>query len=100
MRVRENIGFWIAALLFAAAGWFAGGGNTVSAQTGEIRDCHYTLLHGGTRWEGDWRDRGAIGRSGSEANGGINGTPQILLLDECTGNTWILNGSDWQLLNR
>ena len=36
MRVRENIGFWIAALQFAAAGWFAGGGNTVSAQTGEI----------------------------------------------------------------
>ena len=25
MKVRENIGFWIAALLFAAAGWIAGG---------------------------------------------------------------------------
>ena len=35
MKVRENIGFWIAALLFAAAGWIAGGGNTASAQTGE-----------------------------------------------------------------
>ena len=83
----------------AGNGWIAGGGNTVSAQTGEIRDCHYALVQGGTTWRGDWRGYGAAGRGG-DTDGEIEGSPQILLLDECTGNTWILNGRNWQSLNR
>ena len=99
MKVHENIGFCVAvaALLLAAAGWIAGGGNTVSAQTGDIRDCHYSLVHGGTTWEG----RLPVGR----VDGDIGGSPWILLLDECTGNTWILDGrrpgtSKWRTINR
>ena len=28
----------------AAAGWIAGSGDTVSAQSGAVRDCHFTLF--------------------------------------------------------
>ena len=82
MRVRENIGFWIAALLFAAAGWIAGGGNTVSAQTGEIRDCRFTLF------------------SDRHMSTGNFDRPDVFLLDECTGNTWIRSGRSWRTMNR
>ena len=52
-------------------GWIAGGGNTVSAQTGEIRDCHYALVQGGTTWRGDWRGYGAAGRGGDTDGDGM-----------------------------
>ena len=93
--MRENIGIWVAvtALLIAAASGIRSSGTSVSAQTAETRDCHYALAHGGTTWDG------YVGPSGS---GNIDGSPWILLLDECTGNTWALNRrrGQWYSLSR
>ena len=102
MRMRENIGFWVAvaALLIAAASGIRSSGNSVSAQTAETRDCHYALAPSGTTWDGRWNTSGST--AGGRGNGNFNGRPWILLLDECTGNTWALNSrrGQWYSLSR
>ena len=44
MRQREYVVFLVVAAVLLAAGWFAGSGNTVSAQGALTSDCHFTLF--------------------------------------------------------
>ena len=78
MRQREYVGFLVVAAILLAAGWFAGSGNAVSAQGAPTTDCHFTLFG----------DRYMSTRTADR--------PDVFRLDECTGNTWVLNHGAWQ----
>ena len=68
------------ATVLLAAGWLAGSGSAISAQTaGEpARDCHFTLF--GDRY----MSTRTIDR------------PDVFRIDECTGDTWVLDRSSWE----
>ena len=85
MRGREYIVFLVAvAAVLLAAGWIAGSGDTVSAQSGAVRDCHFTLF-------GD----GHMTTTSSNR-------PDVFLLDVCTGDTWLFyrDGVEWVSVDR
>ena len=78
MRQREYVVFLVVAAVLLAAGWFAGSGNTVSAQSALTGDCHFTLFG----------DRYMTTRTIDR--------PDVFRLDECTGDTWVLDRVSWQ----
>ena len=85
MRGREYIVFLVAvAAVLLAAGWIAGSGDTVSAQSGAVRDCHFTLF--GDRY----MSTSSVVR------------PDVFLLDVCTGDTWLFyrDGLEWVSVDR
>ena len=86
MNMHVNTGFCITmtALVLVAASWVVGTGDTVSAQDGVSRDCHFSLFS----------DR----RMSTEKL--PHSSPSVFLLDECTGDTWIRSGRRWRALDR
>ena len=65
----------LAVAVLLGAVWIAGGGDTVSAQSGAVRDCHFTLF--------------ADGHQATNVR-----RPDVFLLDECTGDTWLFFRDD------
>ena len=79
MRQREYVVFLVVATVLLAAGWFAGSGNTVSTQGAPTRELS---LH-------------AVRRSLHDHARTID-WPDVFRLDECTGDTWVLDRGSWQ----
>lgn len=73
---------FLVAVAALAAGWAAGSAKAVLAQGETSGECHYTLFG----------DRYMSTRTFDR--------PDVFLLDECTGRTWILNGREWLPINR
>ena len=83
MRGRDYTVVVLAVAVLLGAAWIASSEDTVSAQSGAVRDCHFTLFADGYQATNVRR-------------------PEVFLLDECTGDTWLFLGDDlgWFQLDR